>query len=76
VLSLLPLSRYLVKKEGEDTGIVWNTRIRVEEFINISLKKFAVFSETCLEVKEKLGKAYEAGNQIRIVAAGISISTV
>jgi hypothetical protein len=39
VLSLLPLSRYLVKKEDEDTGIVWNTRIRVEEFINI-LKKY------------------------------------
>jgi len=34
-LSLLPLSRYLVKKEDEDTGIVWNTRIRVGEFIYI-----------------------------------------
>jgi len=75
VLSFPPLSRYLVKKEDENTGIVWNTRIRVEEFINI-LKKFEAFSGTCLEVKEKLGEAYEAGNQIRIVAAGISISTV
>jgi hypothetical protein len=34
-LSLLQLSRYLVKKEDEDTGIVWNTKIRVEEFILI-----------------------------------------
>ena len=28
----------MVKKENEDKGIVWDTRIRVEEFINI-LKK-------------------------------------
>jgi hypothetical protein len=46
------LSGYLVKKEDEDTGIVWNARIRVEEFINI-LKKFYVFSGMCLEIKEK-----------------------
>jgi hypothetical protein len=69
------LSRYLVKKEDENTGIVWNTRIMVEEFINI-LKKFDAFSGMCLEIREKLGKACEAGNQIRIVVAGISISTV
>jgi hypothetical protein len=35
VLSLLQLSRYLVKKEDENTGIVWNMRIRVEEFVLI-----------------------------------------
>jgi hypothetical protein len=69
------LSGYLIKKKDEDTGIVWDARIRVEEFINI-LKKFYVFSGMCLEIKEKLGEAYEAGNQIRIVVAGISISTV
>jgi hypothetical protein len=34
VLSFTPLSRCLVKKKDENTGIVWNTRIRVEEFIN------------------------------------------
>jgi hypothetical protein len=57
--------------------IVWNTRIRVEEFIDIFiLKKFDAFSDMCLEIKEKLGEAYEAGNQIRIVVAGISISSV
>jgi benzoyl-CoA reductase/2-hydroxyglutaryl-CoA dehydratase subunit BcrC/BadD/HgdB len=61
--------------EDENTGIVWDARIRVEEFINI-LKKSDSFSEMCLEIKEKLGEAYEAGNQIRIVVAGISISTV
>jgi len=35
VLSLFPLSRYFVKKEDENTGIVWNTRIRAGEFIYI-----------------------------------------
>jgi hypothetical protein len=57
VLSLLPLSRYLVKKEDEDTGIVWNTRIRVEEFINI-LKKFDAFLGIFLEIKERLRNEY------------------
>jgi hypothetical protein len=40
------------------------------------LKKFVAFLGMCLEIKERLGEAYEAGNQIRIVVAGISISTV
>jgi hypothetical protein len=40
------------------------------------LKKFDAFSGMCLEIKEKLGEAYEVGNQIRIVVADISISTV
>jgi hypothetical protein len=44
----------------------------MEEFVNI-LKKFDAFSGMCLEIKEKLGEAYGAGNQIRIVVAGISI---
>jgi hypothetical protein len=47
----------------------------MEEFVNI-LKKFDAFSGMCLEIKEKLGEAYGAGNQIRIVVAGISISAV
>jgi len=58
VLSLLPLSRYLVKKEDEDTGIVWDTRIRVEEFIKIMLKKFVAFLGICLEIKERLRNEY------------------
>ncbi len=40
------------------------------------LKKFVAFLGICLEIEERLGEAYEAGNQIRIVVAGISISTV
>ena len=40
------------------------------------LKKFVAFSGMRLEIKEKLGEAYEVGNQIRIVVADISISTV
>ncbi len=74
MLNLFPLS--LVKKEDENTGIVWNTRIRVEEFIKIMLKKFVAFLGICLEIKEKLEEAYEEGNQIRIVVAGISTNTV
>jgi hypothetical protein len=38
------------------------------------LKKLVAFSGMCLEIKEKVGEAYEVGNQIRIVVAGISIS--
>jgi hypothetical protein len=59
------------KKEDENTGIVWNTRIRVEEFIIYS-KKFDAFSGMCLEIKERLGEAYEAGNQIRILVGYIN----
>ncbi len=59
MLSLLPLSRYLVKKEDENTGIVWDRRIRVEEFIKIMLKKFVAFSGICLEMKERLREIYE-----------------
>jgi hypothetical protein len=54
VLSLLQLSRYLVKKEDENTGTVWDRRIRVEEFIKIMLKKFVAFSGMCLRMKEGL----------------------
>ncbi len=35
----------MVKKEDEDTGVVWDARIRVEEFIKIMLKKFVAFLE-------------------------------
>jgi predicted helicase len=69
------ISKYLVREEDKDTGIVWDPRIKVEEFVDI-VKKLVAFSGTCLEIKEKLGEAYEAGNQIRIVVAGISISSV
>jgi predicted helicase len=59
------VSRYLVREEDKDTGIVWDPMLRVEEFVDI-VKKLVVFSGACLEIKEKLGEAYEAGNQIRI----------
>ncbi len=55
MLSFLPLSRYLVKKEDEDTGVVWDRRIRVEEFIKIMLMKFVAFLGMCLEIKERRG---------------------
>jgi predicted helicase len=69
------ISKYLVRKEDEDTGIVWDPRIKVEEFVDI-VKKLIAFSERCLEIKEQLKEIYEASNQIRIVMARLSIRTV
>jgi predicted helicase len=69
------ISKYLVRKEDRDTGIVWDPRIKVEEFVDI-VKKLVAFFGTCLEIKEKVGEAYEVGSQIRIVVADISTSTV
>jgi predicted helicase len=69
------VSEYLVREEDKDTGIVWDPRIKVEEFVDI-VKKLIAFSGRCLEIKEQLKEVYEASNQIRIVMAGISIRTV
>jgi len=69
------VSEYLVREEDEDTGIVWNPMLRVEEFVDI-VKKLIAFSGRCLEIKEQLREIYEASNQIRIVMARLSIRTV
>jgi predicted helicase len=69
------VSEYLVREEDRDTGIVWDPRIEVEEFVDI-VKKLIAFSGRCLEIKEQLREIYEGSNQIRIVVAGISIRTV
>jgi predicted helicase len=69
------VSEYLVREEDRDTGIVWDPRIEVEEFVDI-VKKLIEFSGRCLEIKEQLREIYEGSNQIRIVMAGISIRTV
>ncbi|MCI4453483.1 MAG: hypothetical protein JHC25_00880, partial [Thermodesulfobacterium sp.] len=58
------ISEYLVKEEDEDTGIVWDPMLRVEEFVDI-VKKLIAFSERCLGIKEELREIYEASNQIR-----------
>ena len=47
------VSRYLVREEDKETGIVWNPRLRVEEFIDI-VKTLVIFSGVCLEIKEML----------------------
>ncbi len=47
------VSRYLVREEDKETGIVWDPRLRVEEFIDI-VKKLVLFSGVCLEIKEML----------------------
>jgi predicted helicase len=51
------ISKYLVKQEDKDTGIIWDPKIKVSEFIDI-VKKLIAFSEKCLEIKEELNKYY------------------
>jgi predicted helicase len=51
------VSKYLVREEDEDTGIVWDPRIKVMEFIDI-VKKLVAFSEMCLEIKRALNLNY------------------
>ncbi len=52
------VSEYLVREEDKETGIVWDPRLKVEEFIDI-VKKLVAFSERCLEIKEQLREVYE-----------------
>jgi len=47
------VSRYLAREEDKETGIAWDPRLRVEEFIDI-VKKLVIFSGICLEIKEML----------------------
>jgi predicted helicase len=47
------ISKYLVKQEDDETGIVRDPKIKIEEFIDI-MKKLIAFSEKCLEIKETL----------------------
>jgi len=47
------ISRYLVKQEDKDTGIIWDPKIKIEEFTDM-VKKLIAFSEKCLEIKEQL----------------------
>ncbi|MBX0312118.1 MAG: DEAD/DEAH box helicase family protein, partial [Sulfurihydrogenibium sp.] len=51
------ISKYLVKQEDKDTGIIWDPKIKVSEFIDI-VKKLIAFSEKCLEIKGKLDELY------------------
>jgi predicted helicase len=51
------VSEYLVREEDKDTGIVWDPKIKVEEFIDI-VKKLVAFSEMCLEIKRALNLNY------------------
>jgi hypothetical protein len=51
------ISKYLVKQEDKDTGIIWDPKIKIGEFVDI-VKKFIAFSEKCLEIKEELNKYY------------------
>jgi predicted helicase len=60
------VSEYLVREEDKDTGIVWDPRIKVEEFVDI-VKKLIAFSERCLEIKQQLREVYEASTPVKTV---------
>ena len=51
------VSRYLVRQEDKETGIVWDPRLSVEEFIDI-VRKLITFSVMCLNIKDKLNNLY------------------
>jgi predicted helicase len=51
------VSRYLVRQENKETGIVWNPRLRVEKFIDI-VRKLISFSWMCLKIKDDLNNLY------------------
>jgi predicted helicase len=51
------ISKYLAKQEDDEAGIVRDPKIKVSEFIDI-VKKLIVFSEKCLEIKERLNGCY------------------
>jgi hypothetical protein len=46
-----------VKQEDDETGIVRDPKIKIEEFIDI-MKKLIAFSEKCLEIKKELNGHY------------------
>jgi len=60
------VSEYLVRKEDKETGIVWNPRIKVEEFVDI-VKKLVAFSDICLEIKKQLSEIYECSTPVKTV---------
>jgi predicted helicase len=51
------VSKYLVREEDKETGIVWDPMLRVEEFVDI-VKKLVIFSGICLEIKEMLDRLW------------------
>jgi predicted helicase len=60
------VSEYLVREEDKETGIVWDPRIKVEEFVDI-VKKLIAFSGRCLGIKEQLREIYESSTPVKIV---------
>jgi len=51
------ISKYLVREEKGETGIIWDPKLMVKEFIDI-VKKLIAFSEMCLEIKRALNLNY------------------
>jgi hypothetical protein len=58
------LSRYLVRQEDKETGIVWDPKLRVAEFVDI-VKKLISFSWMCLEIKDDLNNLYVMSDKSR-----------
>jgi hypothetical protein len=58
------VSRYLVRQEDKETGVVWNPKLRVAEFVDI-VRKLIAFSWMCLKIKQKLEELYFTSDKIR-----------
>jgi hypothetical protein len=58
------VSRYLVRQEDKETGIVWDPKLRVAEFVDI-VKKLISFSWMCLEIKDDLNNLYVMSDKSR-----------
>jgi hypothetical protein len=58
------VSRYLVRQEDKETGVVWDPMLRVEEFIDI-VRKLITFSQMCLKIKQKLEELYFMSDKSR-----------
>jgi hypothetical protein len=50
---VLLLWQTLVREEKRETGIIWDPKLRVEEFIDM-IKKLIAFSEIMTKIKQKL----------------------
>jgi len=58
------VSRYLVRQEDKETGIVWDPKLRVAEFVDI-VKKLISFSWMCVKIKDDLNNLYVMSDKSR-----------
>ena len=54
------ISEYLKRKEDDDTGIVWDPKIKVRDFISLT-RKLITLSQMALEIEQNLSEVYKKG---------------